>query len=364
MQVTVNGKEFKAALGASRTIPGMQDTTVLLRTEEDSLLLEAGTGGNFLTVRIPAVVEEAGKLAVDGEALGGLSLPSPTLTLKSQGGAKLGFASGRMSGTTVQYQDGRMTAIESHRPTASLPLTSTLSVAGILQALKATRVMPAMEQAGHGTRLRLADASTYLSCTDVFRAARYIDRIEGCSGDLDIFANTDFLLGLFAYSEADVVQAGAYQGLMRLQASNFEAYMPLLQAKQDIVDGFINTLDYAKCLGAVRLPTKDLRSCLASSSSIVGSKGYESRMQFQRASDEIAITAESARGSATTTHDVQAPDRDITTADFRVTLSVRYLSELLGIFPGDTVDIYVWPNLVQLEQPGGAYTSILPTVVA
>lgn len=364
MHVTVNGKEFKAALGASRILPGIQDTTVLLRTEGDRLLLEAGTGGNFLTVWIPAVVEEHGKLAVDGEALGGLSLPSPTLTLKGQGGAKLAFSSGRMSGTTSQYQDGRMTTIESHRPTASLPLTSALSVAGILRALKATRVMPAMEQAGHGTRLRLSAASAYLSCTDVFRAARYTDSIEGCSGDLDIFANTDFLLGLFSYSNADVVQAGAHQGLMRLQATNFEAYMPLLQAKQDIVEGFINNLDYEKCIGAIRLPTKDLRACLTSSASIVGSKGYESRMQLQRDGGEISITAESARGSATTTHDVLPVDRATPGADFRVTLSVRYLAELIDIFPGDTIDLYVWSNLVQLEQPGGGYSSILPTVVA
>lgn len=364
MNVTVNGKAFKSALATLRILPGLQDQTVLLRTEAGQLLLEAGTGGNFLTLRVDAVVTEEGKVAVDGEALGGLSLPEPTLTLRSQGAAKLAFSAGRMSGTTGQYQDGRMSTIDSHRPKSSLPLTATLEVVGMLKALKSTRITPAIEQPGWGTRLRMGGSAVELSCTDQFRAARYADSVEGCVGDLDVFANTDFLLGLLSYAGANVVQVGAHQGLMRLQSLNFDAYMPLLQFKPDTVAPYILKLDYQKCSGAARMPTKDLRACLTSSASIVGSKGYEARMQLKRVGEELSITAESTRGSATTTHDAQPTERDVPDTDFCVTLSVRYLSELIDIFPTDTIDMYVWPNLVQLEQPGGGYSSILPTVVA
>ena len=384
MDVTVDGKLLKSALTTIRSLPGIQDLTVLLRTEPGRLVLEAGTGGNFITLRILAdVADGEGKVAIDGEALSGLVLPTvagkgkkknadgsappePTLRLKSQGGAKLAFSSGRLSGTTAQYQDSRMTAIDAHRPSAPLPLTARLSVEGLLEALSMTQIHPAIDSPGHGTRLHMVDGLVQLSCTDVFRAAYFESNIDGCSGDLDLFANTDFLIALFKYAGTDVVQVGVKTGLMRLQNENFDAYMPLLQSKPDTVAPFILGLPakLKAAIGSVRLPTADLRECLRSASSIVGEKGYESRLHMERRGAELSITAESSRGSATTTHDVLAPDREAPDAKFKVALSVRYLEELLKIFPGDIVDIYVWPNLVQLEQPGGAYSSVLPTVVA
>lgn len=364
MQATVTSKEFKQALGKLALLPGAKDRTVMLRTVPGALFAEVAGGGSFLSVRLDADVKADGKVAVDGEALSGLMPPAPQLTLTAQGGGKLSFKSGKLSGTTAQFQDGRLDALDGQRPRIEAAYDTTIKVPELIRALRTTRINPSTPNPSHGTRVVVRDGHFLVCCSDVFRAALLRTRSDGFIGDFEMFLNIDFINNLLGY--ADVVEAklAVQGGVLRLEAGNVSATIPLIQQrKTDQVAKFIDGLDYKSSTG-LRLPVRELKSCLTSTNSIIGGNSYDSRLKLSLVGKQLSMSAESSRGSAVSDYElVDQPSRTFGAGDFTVVLSIRYLAELIDMYGHDIIDMYVWKNLVQLESPDRTYTSIMPTVV-
>lgn len=367
MKVQVNSKEFKTALTKLALLPGAKDRTVLCRAETDGLYLEAAAGGAFLSVRLDAEVTETGVLATDGEALGGLSTPTKQLTLSSVGRDKLAFQSGGLRGTTAQFQDDRLASIEAQRPVANAACTVRINVPAFLRALNAVRIIPAVTGNTHGTRVTLTPEMLMTGCSDIYRAALFrVPMTDIHSGEMDFFADTGFLQTLLTYADTDEAQMVVQGGLLHVESGNVSANIPLLQQRggPNQIAQVVDALDRSECLGAARLDIKDLQLCLTSTNSIVGTKSYDSRLRISRTGKTISMTAESPRGSATSEHELAEEPENAVPNDFNVVVSIRYLGELIDLFPSDVVDIYVWENIVELRSTDGQYSSVMPTVIA
>lgn len=365
MQATVTSKEFKQALGKLALLPGAKDRTVMLRTIPGALFAEVAGGGSFLSVRLDADVKSDGKVAVDGEALSGLLPPSPQLTLTAQGGGKLAFKSGKLSGTTAQFQDGRLDALEGQRPRIDAAYDATIKVPELIRALRMTRINPSTPNPSHGTKVVVHDDGLLVCCSDVFRAALLRTKSDGFVGDFEMFLNIDFINNLLGYADVATARLAVQGGVLRLEAGNVSATVPLIQQRKNDnqVSKFIDGLDYKTSTG-IRLPVKELKSCLTSTNSIIGGNSYDSRLKLSLVGNQLSMSAESSRGSAVSDYElVDQPSRTFGVGDFTVVLSIRYLAELIDMYGHDIIDLYVWKNLVQLESPDRTYTSIMPTVV-
>lgn len=364
MQATVTSKEFKQALSKLALLPGAKDRTVLLRTVPGSLFAEVAGGGSFLSVRLDADVADTGAVAVDGEALSGLMPPGAQMTLSAQGGGKLAFKSGKLSGTTAQFQDGRLDAIEGQRPKIEASYNATVDVPALLRAIKVTRISPSTPNPSHGTRIVVQDDKLLASCSDIFRAAILRTEAKGFSGTFEMFLSIDLISNLLAYADVKDARIAVQGGILRLEAGNVSATIPLIQQrKNDQVSKFIDTLQYKDCTG-LRMPVKELKSCLTSTNSIIGGNSYDSRLKMSLTGRLLTMSAESSKGSATSEYELtDDPSRTFGSGDFVVILSIRYLAELIDMYGHDIIDLYVWKNLIQLESPDRTYTSIMPTVV-
>lgn len=236
MQATVPSKEFRQALGKLALLPGAKDRTVVLRVVGAQLFAEVAGSGAFLTVGLEATDTVDGIVAVDGEALMGLSAPDKTLTLTSMGGGKLKFKSGKLSGTTVQYQDERVKSLDAQRPSVSQLPVWTVNVPLLLKSLRLTKIVPSTPMPSHGTRMIVQNGRLSVSCADVFRAALFTTEATDFTGEFDVFMPTDFLANLLAYADVKQASFGLHGGTLRFLAGDISGSIPTIQQRKNEAD--------------------------------------------------------------------------------------------------------------------------------
>jgi len=361
--------ETKALAGASRAIKQIfakgpvadkdNNNGCLVASKKDgSVTMESANQGLYVKLRLPAEVEEAGKVVIDRAALSNLRLTDAKTTLKHKDASTdLGFRPGGLKGTLKISQD--FDEINSQRPSKIPEITVKIESNMLREGIKRV-LFSSNDEDDPLLKLQLSFQKNkmILTTNDHYRAAMFSAFLEDEIEIAPIMIPAAFFFSVVSAIPADThIHLGINDSVIRIKGEGLDVCHPVLQDASPVnMEKGIEAIEAEPPNVEFLTSVAEAREAILGVGSIIPSN-TNIRMNLTVGGKKAVVKVESSIGKA----DCWFPVSDVkVNGDEPVKLSSHYMQEFLGLMGDGEIQVRVWDKPIIMRSQKHGTTLVMP----